>query len=164
MPEINKEIMKNVISTLADKMQEEKQEELKEIIEIFKGLKLKPDHFYLYFMFNLKIVLEEVYGKSYDIVLYYNVFESNIENVIALLGDSTCCADKARYILKRYLEYIAEGTVVDFSKKKKEEFWVPNIGTFEEWMDFVEGIKGLIYGNTNKFLISYKNLLKYKMK
>jgi hypothetical protein len=165
MSDINKEDMKKVIESLVNAFKQEKQTELKDIIDIFKNLNIKPKNFYLFFMFNLRTAIESVYGKNnVDIILYYNIFECNIENVISTIEGTCCCADKANYLISKYFEWKNKNEIIDFSTKKKEEFWIPNNGTFFEWMDFIDSIKGLIYGNFEKYMECLKTLLIYSLK
>lgn len=88
----------------------------------------------------------------------YGFLENNITKLIVQKEGSPCSADKSRWILKSYREYIIDGTLPNMTVGEKC-FWKPRFGTAQEWMDFCQALEWLYYGNPKEYFISIKALI-----
>lgn len=92
------------------------------------------------------------------IYLNYAFLEQNIKQLCILKEGSCCCVDKSRSIIEMYLEYSISGQVQEF-KPDIEKWWLPKFGTYQDWMDFCDGLYNLYYGQVEKYFRSYNTLI-----
>ena len=171
--------LKNLIINFAESFQKENQEKYGEtaeyIVELLKSSNYNfsdPDIFNCMFDFQLEQMLELVTAQLHDpveksikdkhkpefIFLNYSFLKSNIEKLIdKKMNDTSCIADKSRYILKIYLNYSLTGKILEDCFE--EHFWIPKFGTNQQWIDFCDGLYYLYYGNNDKYLASYGELI-----
>lgn len=102
-------------------------------------------------------------NKADFLYVHYSFMEHNIRELCSLREGSSCCADKSRYILKMFLEYSLNGVVPEFNPEI-EEYWIPNFGDNEMWINFCESLIRLYYGNTEEYLESYQALVTDKIR
>lgn len=91
----------------------------------------------------------------------YSFLENNITKLIVKKEGSPCSADKSRWILRSYREYIISGNLPNMEIGERC-YWKPRFGTAQEWMDFCEALELLHYGNPEKYFVSIKALITQK--
>ena len=84
--------------------------------------------------------------------------ERNIKKLIVLKEGSPCSADKSRWILRSYKNFLIGGTIPDMGDKK-ECYWKPEFGTGEKWMEFCESLVWLHSGNPERYLLALESLI-----
>lgn len=119
----------------------------------------------------LEVYLEEILKKEikevqdtrkiYDILFLYKNYgflERNVKKLIVLKEGSPCSADKSRWILRSYKNFLISGTIPDMGDKK-ECYWKPKFGTGEKWVEFCESLVRLHSGNPDRYLLALKSLI-----
>lgn len=97
-------------------------------------------------------------NKPSFIFTQYSFLEHNITSLCVLKEGSGCSADKSRFILNMYLNYSLTGEIPEFDPSI-EKFYIPKVGTYQEWMDLCDGLYNLYYGKTEKYLKAYHKLV-----
>jgi len=87
----------------------------------------------------------------------YRFMENNIVELIASKEGSPCSADKSRWILQCYKEFLINGKLPDMGIEESC-YWKPKFGTAKQWMEFCTGLESLYHGKPGKYLISLKAL------
>lgn len=170
-----KEILKDLIKAIVDGEKKEKCNEMQEIIDIFKENKeyQDPEKFDLYITFKIKqyllSLLEEglpqefVSSQIINLYLNYSFLERNIKQLCILREGWACCADKSRYILEIYLEYLKTNEIPTF-KPNEKKYYKPNFGNNEDWIKFCKSLIELNYGNPANYIKQYNKLLQSKIR
>lgn len=114
---------------------------------------------------GLKLIinsLEETPSKEKNKVefIYLNstFLKTNIEGLIRKKEDMSCSADKSSHIINMYLNYARTGEVAGINVDK-DEYWQPNFGDSQQWIDFCDSLYKLYYGHQENFFNAYKILL-----
>ena len=95
-----------------------------------------------------------------DIYTNYDFFEDNVSELCRKFEGNFACADKARTLLRFAVKWKETGTVPQFNWKQRYTFHYPKTGTAEQWMNFIDGLCGLLYGNNQKYLSALEELKK----
>lgn len=178
MSDLEKDI-KNVIETLFDGLKKSTNEEIdrdygqriKEVvstnIELFQDL----EKFNVFINYKLDNILEVCIAEANPSIdsnkieklcfLYknYNFIEYNLEFLIKKYEGWICSADKTRWLVDRYHEYIVKDAIPDMNRSEKC-YWKPCFGSGELWMNFCESLFDLYYGQPQKYLEITKELMK----
>lgn len=93
----------------------------------------------------------------------YGFLENHIRNLCTLREDSACCADKSRYILKMYLKYSITGEIPIFNPNV-EEYWIPNFGDNQMWINYCDSLYELYYGYVKNYLKAYNSLIQCEIR
>lgn len=88
----------------------------------------------------------------------YQYIDNNLSNLVRKKEGSSCCVDKSRWLIKRYREYILNGTIPDMTINEKC-YWKPHFGTGQQWMNLCEGLDHFYCGNPSKYLQSLNELM-----
>ena len=92
------------------------------------------------------------------IFVNYDFLEHNIEKLCILREGSGCCADKSRHIINMFLQYSIDGVVPEFDSTV-EQYWIPNFGDNQMWIDLCNGLYRLYYGHTEEYFKAYRALI-----
>lgn len=98
--------------------------------------------------------------KLYDVLFLYKNYgflERSIRELIVLKEGSPCSADKSRWILQGFREFLINGTLPSMIIEEKC-YWKPRFGSAEEWMEFCNSLIHLHYGKPGRYLMALKNL------
>jgi hypothetical protein len=101
-------------------------------------------------------------NKIQFLFLNYDFFETNIEKLITKREGSCCCSDKTGHILEAYHDYLVRGFVSELNEARS--FYIFNFGTYQDWLDFCDGLFRLYYGDNEKYLVTYKKLLESELR
>lgn len=102
-------------------------------------------------------------GNALEIIewfyMNFDMINYNIEKLVDL--ERGCCADKAHYIMRSYIDYVISGVTPEYSPRcdVEHKYWEPDFGKAEEWFEFIEALRYLYYGNPEKYLHSYAKIL-----
>lgn len=97
-------------------------------------------------------------NKPIFIYLHYDFLEKNIRQLCINREGHACCADKSREIIRMYRKYSLTGEIKVFNPDE-ENYYTPNFGTNQNWIDYCDGLYDLYYGKTEKYIKAYNTLL-----
>lgn len=178
---MNKEIEKGlncIFNSLTDKSNNEISALLEDAIKHLNDSKIKldnPDNFNCFINHKLKRGVELIANNLHEpsvcrdknkpnfIYANYSFLEGHIKQLCVLREGSSCCADKARYILKMFLNYSIDGIIPEFDPTL-EKYWIPNFGDNQMWMEYCDSLYLLYYGKTEKYFKSYNKLLQSEIR
>lgn len=106
-------------------------------------------------------ISKPVLSKYLFIYKNYSFLEQGFRFIIVKNEGHTCCADKSRWIIKRYMDYIETEEVPDM-ESLREKYYVPNYGSFEDWMGFCNAIHEMRYGDFKNYLTYLEKLIMKK--
>lgn len=158
MTEMEKSI-KKAVESFARNITASEDEAIKnypELASAIKGVGLdNPESFNLFVPFQIEkamtaVLMEEfkTANKPRDIAwLYqhYDFMNNKIAKYITIHTGGAACVDQSRYILKGYLEYLKTGKV--FTLGNRKDYWVPDFGTPQQWLDFCRAAVDSYYSN-----------------
>lgn len=140
------------------------EERHKPIIDIFKAHSQElsePEVFDLKLMYPICSALNIALGKGgpkYSFVfLNYTFVQENIEYVINRYEGRACQADKSSWLISQFINWEKEGVVPDMANEEKC-FWKPGFGTWQHWVNYFHGLRGLLFGKPGKYFESLKEL------
>lgn len=177
--DIKKEIS-DVIVGLTDGINEERRQNyLNNFAETLKDLTFDKLSNWELFQYETSTPLEE-HIKAWYTVKYPNIdllaldrivffymnykfLEQNVEKLVDL--SRGCCCDKSSFILKTYLNKLIGNDIQEFKNRndKNHQYWEPDFGTVEQWMEYLEGLFNFYYGNPDKYFKSYNELALLKI-
>lgn len=125
-----------------------------------------PEDFHLMCNYKFEQIIESLIGLYFqkeddfiaDIYLHYEVYNRNITKVTEKMEGWTCSVDRARFILRKVLEFRKTNIKPVFEKTEKA-YQVPALGSFDQWYDLVKGIHHLQYGNPIEYLFAFSTLI-----
>lgn len=126
-----------------------------------------PGHFHTCFMYDVNNSLEQLIrelrtadgnDKLVFIYIHYGYLEDHIQRFHSSRCGSSGCADRSRHIIRAYLDYVITGSVPD-DDFTNDHYWIPKFGTYQEWMDYCDGLFDFYYGRPEKYLMAYKCLM-----
>lgn len=149
---------------------------------LFKLLNGKPDlfesptSFKFNFLYKMNNAIEEavkrvkgVKEEYTDIFLDFQFYEDHIEKLCTFFEGSSCCADKSKVIVERYLNYLRTGdkgkweageeVYIERLKENISCYWLPKFGTQDDWFNLLNALWYFKYGNPEKYLRAYKTLI-----
>lgn len=159
-----KKVMDSMMDGFMQGAQEEHLETVKAIVEEHGDTLMNPEHYRLFVSHKndmmervlMKTVLSKVqldrkiklssdqfYALS-NVYTDYQLFESQVRRVIEEYEGHACCADKSRYLMKAYMDYIITGELPDFGDRS--HYWMPSLGSPESWMGVLARCSNLQYG------------------
>ena len=89
----------------------------------------------------------------------YKFISYQLRELMIAKEGMACCADKTRWLVNRFKNYIVNSEVPDMTIHKKC-YWKPSFGTGEEWMNFCDSLIDLYYGKPQAYLLSLNKLIK----
>ena len=171
--EVTEEGLKEVMSSMMDGfMRDAEQEHLetvKGLVEEHGDSLLNPEHYHLLVSHKhdmmervlMKTVMSKVqmdkkqklssdqfYALS-NIYTDYKFYESQIRRVIEQYEGHACGADKSRYLLKAYMDYIITGELPDFGDRS--HYWMPTLGSPQAWITVLERCGHLQHGQFDHY-------------
>lgn len=157
---VTEEGLKNVMDSLLNGFMREAGQEhaetVKDIVEEYGDRLMNPEHFSLYVTYKndmmervlMKTVLAkqqldrertytsaQLYALS-NVYTDYKFYESQIRSIIEDYEGHACCADKSRYLMKAYMDYIITGQLPDFGERS--DYRIPTLGSPKAWMNVLE--------------------------
>jgi len=103
-------------------------------------------------------VVAQTYGvNDHMLTLIYThwaFFDNIVTELTSNLEGTACCTDRARTILKSFIEYRVTGKMPVW----QDNYRFPDKGEPYQWMEFVEGVGGLYNGNPSRYLMAFMNL------
>lgn len=159
-----KKVMDSMMEGFMRGAEEEHMETVKAIVEENGDRILNPEHYRLFVSHKndmmervlMKTVLSKVqmdrciqlssdqFYKLSNVYTDYQFFESQVRRMIEDYEGHACCADKSRYLMKAYMDYIITGEVPDFGDRSK--YWMPSLGSPESWMGVLSRCANLQVG------------------
>lgn len=79
----------------------------------------------------------------------YPFIEQHLDVLITKFEGLACSADKTRWLIDSYVAYLQTGNLPVI---KKEEYWHPGLLDMQLWMDWIQSIQTLYYGNEEKYI------------
>ena len=170
--------IKAVIGSLVDSIEREDEENSQELVEQLLSDPMldwkNPDTINCLYFFqqNRHIVplLKRVYpeanrrhiSKISFIYQHYDFLNHQVKGLVDL--EMGMCADKSRWLIQRYLNYVLTGEKVNIpiTEEPAHKYWHPDFGSADEWYEFMESIEEFYYGNVTRFLKAYEVLSKKK--
>ena len=110
----------------------------------------------------VELIIKELYKTNSniitDIYLNYSIYDNILSNIIKDAYGVTYSIDKARFLLNHFIQYKLTNKLPVFNK----DSWNTIIGNEVEWMEFINSIYLLKYGNYVEY--PYRlNLLIHKL-
>ena len=102
-------------------------------------------------------------NKPNFIYRHSDFLEHNIRQLCVIREGNSCCADKSRHILLMYLKYSITGEIPEFDEAI-ENYWTPNFGDYQMWINFCDSLCRLYYGYTEEYINAYNALLKAEIR
>ena len=81
----------------------------------------------------------------------YGFISRNLESVIIEKEGSACSADKSRWLINNYRNYLSNNIIPDMTIDTNC-YWKPQFGTGEIWMKFITSLISLYYGCPEEYL------------
>ena len=166
--------IKEIFNALINESEKKSKEIATDAIERLKLMKISdPENFNTILGYKIEMGLTEIVktlhkppldkiknkSKPNFIYLKYNYLSKNIENLCISKEKTSCCSvDKSRSIIRMYFDYSMTEQIPEFDPNQ-ESYSMPNFGTYEEWINFCEGLYELYYGRPEKYLNSLKALM-----
>lgn len=171
--EVTEAGLKQVVNSMLDGfMRRAEQEHLETVVKIVEehgDALMNPEHYRLYVSHKsemmervlVKSVLSKLqldrgiqlsidqFHKLSNVYTDYQFFESQVRRLIEEYEGHACCADKSRYLMKAYVDYIITGELPDFADRSP--YWVPSLGSPESWMGVLARCTHLQYGQFDFF-------------
>lgn len=149
----------------------------KEQVELYKTLVNKTHHKEIKtvddFYFGLVYPYEEFLSglikttiscnSDVGFILKHSRFiESHFEKLIKNTEGVGCCADKSRTIMHELLSFYNDGRHIVFDYEQQYTYHLPKaiFKTHESIIGFYEGLRGLYYGNPEKYLAELLKIAK----
>lgn len=79
----------------------------------------------------------------------YNFIDRHLKNLIYKYEGSACSTDKTRWLIDSYVQYLIKGEIEEVEEKK---YWHPDILNVKRWMDYIDSMRELYYGNEEKYV------------
>lgn len=154
-------------SLMADSKREAESDPFYEFINERKDWLDDPDTANTMIFFPFKNIIRAFVNKKYKsdnhmIQLIYSewgFFENHVRELTTKFQGSTCCADRSRTILRKYIDYSLTGELPVWDSEKYSH---PKVGSPAHWMEFIEGLSHLYYGRPDKYLFALKQLMENK--
>lgn len=167
---MDKENIQSFLNTMMDKISEENFNLYKNIIETAKLNKFDgPDEFNLFILYPWRNFIDEYLNANVSsnrevIFIYknYNLIESHISHLIEKFEGRACSADKSRTIINSIIKFFEKGKEIEFNYNQEYTFHLPKriLNTHEEIIEMYKGIKDLLYGDPDKYLIAFSKIIK----
>lgn len=161
--------LKQIFESMSKKMSEEDREHpfFKFLLENQK-LANDPDEFNTMIKYPIERTIHTFVKEKFqtdnhliaNVYSHYDFFERNISFLCSQMFGGACSVDRARFIVKSAIRWKESGKIPKLNWEQEYTFHYPPKGTMEEWMNFVEGLDSLIYGNNKQYLLSIQALMK----
>lgn len=88
------------------------------------------------------------------ILMHSRFIEMQFRGLIERVEGSTCCADKTHTIMSGLFDFYKTGERISFNYEQEYTYHLPEkiFKTHEAITGFYEGVRGLYYGNTRRYL------------
>ena len=96
------------------------------------------------------------------ILEHSDFIETYYQKWIEKIEGPACCADKSRTIMRRLLNFYKDGDEIVFDYDQEYTYHLPKrvFRTEGEIIQFYEAIRSLWYGNAEKYIVLYYNLIR----
>lgn len=97
-----------------------------------------------------------------NIYINWDYFHKNIRELCCKLYGRACCADKSRWLLNKIKQWCIKDSLPNMSETTEDGnlcYWIPESGSFEQWLNYIIGLNELSYGNPELYLSTYQSLL-----
>ena len=112
---------------------------------------------------TIELVLQTKINKKISyLYLAYDFLKNNVSELCVRLYGSACSVDKARYLVKAYINWKETGNMPVFKWGGDYVFHYPQTGTEEQWMAFIDGVQRLKYGHNKEYLLALNELMNTK--
>ena len=167
------EAIKAISNCFAAKSEQEANERVTEALKFLNESKYKiksPEDFNCLIGIRVEQCMEAIAKTLHDIptiknthladfiFVNYEFLEHNIRELCTLREGSCCCADKSRHIINMFLQYAIDGTIPEFDPAV-EQYWIPNFGDNQMWIDLCNSLYRLYYGYTKDYFKAYAALV-----
>jgi hypothetical protein len=168
---LDKEVLSDIFGSILSAAKKENEENYGAVIGNIKSQITSPDDFNMLFYYPLKEIVEAAVcqhsgrilkdresSRASFIINNYEFVENNIEKIIVKFDGSTCSADKSGCITHRLFRHFVFNEEINVVKEEKA-FWIPNFWNDEkgaEWLELLEALIGLYYGDSVKYLLFMK--------
>lgn len=157
MHEISDEQLKQTISALAGAFSKCEGDEYNKLREIFPKEINDVENYNILNIFHIEQLIEsylQEFGENRyqlaHIVLNYSFYSSNIERLVSARESFMCEADKSRWLIRSYVQYLKTGQIFDMTVDEKC-YWKPHFWSTQEWIEYFEALHALYYGKFEKY-------------
>lgn len=92
---------------------------------------------------------QEQFHALQQLMMNYATIEQQLDVLIVKYEGSPCSADKTRYILNLYRDFIVTGEEPSFGERC--HYWIPKKGTCEAWLNFTKSISPFLHGQVDEY-------------
>lgn len=89
----------------------------------------------------------------------YGFYDAHISNLCQRMYGMACCADRSSFLLKSAINWKESGEMPEFDWDQEYTYHYPKTGSMEQWMEFIEGLHGLEYGQYERYLKALHELV-----
>lgn len=162
MEKIEKERIKEVLDGMFDAFKKEEIELYKALIDKMHYKTIEDvEDFYLGLIYPFEkflsglITTEISANEDVGFIFKRSQFiESHFQSLIQRVEGSACCADKSSTIMSGLLSFYKDGEPIVFNYEQEYTYHLPKVifKTHESIAGFYEGLRGLYYGNPERYL------------
>lgn len=167
--EITKDGLKEFMMSLSDSIDNENIEFYKRVTES-SGIKEcdTPEKFYLAVLYQWdKVIsgyLNSLPDTNKDVAFIYKhsrYLDNHFRGLYERIEGFTCCADKSRTVINRLVKFYRTGVRIEFDSNEEYTYHHPKtiLNNHDDIVMFYEGLKSLLYGNPDKYLLAVKQIL-----
>lgn len=127
------------------------------------------DRLDLFFMYPVnsaaELAVEELYPDAKNshalafLFIHYQFVANFIEKIIVRREGTPCSVDKSSWLIRSMAEYYINGIMPDMFIPDGC-FWKPHFGLAAEWMEYIDSLQHLYYGNPDRYLKALMVFLK----
>jgi len=163
--------LSDIFNSILSSAKKENEEAFGDVIKKISTQIKSPEDFDLLFFYPLREIVEaaickysgrELKDSEADraafIVNNYSFVENNIEKLIYKIEGYACQADKSRFITHSLFRHFVFGEEIK-AKAEEKEYWKPNFwndNKGQEWIDLLEALIDLHFGESVKYLLFMK--------
>lgn len=92
----------------------------------------------------------------------YSFIEGHFKKLIAQKEGSACSADKSGFIMSSLIRYYKDNKDITINYEQQYTYHLPKVifNNQEKILEFFDGVQRLYYGQVDKFIMAYSNVLK----
>lgn len=165
--------MTSIFDGILDGIAKETLEKYPELIKKLSEVE-EAEEFNLSFMYQIRNCVDRVIAQKIGklcpspstavhkisfLYMNYRFVESHIEYVVKKLEGMACSADKSRYIIRAYEKYFLDGIPLGLPRDEKKDencYWKPRFWNDEEWLEFLDTLISMYYGDFTRYGIFIK--------
>lgn len=103
-------------------------------------------------------ITENAVSDLYFLYRHYNYVETHLQNFLEQCEGSMGCADKSRWILKVYKEFILTQQLPDMTREESC-YWKPKRGESVDWFDLCKSLRNFYLGYSKDYLSAMSKLV-----